>query len=334
MNTLNHVVLNERCLVGPDLDRWLAGPGGAGLAAALATPDRLIATIEAAGLRGMGGAGFPTHRKWSFVAAETSQSHKYLICNGNEDEPGTFKDRLLLEKSPHQVIEGALIAALATGVNNVVIYINPAQTASVQNISKAMAQWRAHSLFARLKNAIGRPMTLSVVESSGLYIGGEELAAIASVEGGFPFPRRRPPYPAQSGVYGCPTLVNNTETLANVPHIIHHGADWYQALGIGDAVGTKIYTLSGDVVAPGVYELPMGTSLRNLIDVYGQGMLAGKRFKAVFTGGPSNTILKKEDIDVALDFDSVRKRRSSLGTGAMIVISEGTGYRQAGHRLR
>lgn len=325
MNTLNHVVLNERCLVGPDLDRWLAGPGGAGLEAALATPDRLIATIEAAGLRGMGGAGFPTHRKWSFVAAETSQSHKYLICNGNEDEPGTFKDRLLLEKSPHQVIEGALIAALATGVNNVVIYINPAQTASVQNISKAMAQWLAHPLFARLKNAIGRPMTLSVVESSGLYIGGEESAAIASVEGGFPFPRRRPPYPAQSGVYGCPTLVNNTETLANVPHIIHHGADWYRALGIGDAAGTKIYTLSGDVVAPGVYELPMGTSLRDLVDVYGQGMLAGKRFKAVFTGGPSNTILKKEDIDVALDFDSVRKRRSSLGTGAMIVISEGTG---------
>ena len=175
MNTLNHVVLNERCLVGPDLDRWLAGPGGAGLEAALAAPDRLIATIEAAGLRGMGGAGFPTHRKWSFVAAETSQSHKYLICNGNEDEPGTFKDRLLLEKSPHQVIEGALIAALATGVNNVVIYINPAQTASVQNISKAMAQWLAHPLFARLNNAIGRPMTLSVVESSGLYIGGEEF---------------------------------------------------------------------------------------------------------------------------------------------------------------
>ena len=204
MNTLNQVVLNERCLVGPDLDRWLAGPGGAGLEAALATPDRLIATIEAAGLRGMGGAGFPTHRKWSFVAAETSQSHKYLICNGNEDEPGTFKDRLLLEKSPHQVIEGALIAALATDVNNVVIYINPAQTASVQNINEAMAQWLAHPLFARLKSAIGRPMTLSVVESSGLYIGGEESAAIASVEGGFPFPRRRPPTPRPCRIHPFP----------------------------------------------------------------------------------------------------------------------------------
>ena len=232
MNTLNQVVLNERCLLGPDLDRWLAGPGGAGLEAALATPNRLIATIEAAGLRGMGGAGFPTHRKWSFVAAETSQNQKYLICNGNEDEPGTLKDRLLLEKSPHQVIEGALIAALATGVNNVVMYINPAQTASVENIGKAIAQWLAHPLFARLESAIGRPMTLSLVESSGLYIGGEESAAIASVEGGFPFPRRKPPYPAQSGVHGCPTLVNNIETLANVPHIIHHGADWYRALGI------------------------------------------------------------------------------------------------------
>ncbi len=325
MSVLNQVLLHDRCLVGPDLGQWLDGPGGDGLEAALATPDFLTAMIEAAGLRGMGGAGFPTHRKWGFVAAETGSPDKYLICNGNEDEPGTFKDRMLLEKSPHQVIEGALIAALATSVNHVVLYVNPAQQAAVANVRTAIEQWLAHSLFEQVARVIDRPMALRLVESSGLYIGGEESAAIASVEGGFPFPRQKPPYPAQSGVNGCPTLINNTETLANVSHIIRKGADWYRSLGIGEAAGTKIYTLTGDIVAPGVYELPMGTSLRDLVEVYGRGMLAGKQFKAVFTGGPSNTILKKEDVDVALDFDSVRERHSSLGTGAMIVISEGTG---------
>ena len=150
------------------------------------------------------------------------------------------------------------------------------------------------------------------------------MAVIASVEGGFPFPRRKPPFPAQHGVHGAPTIVNNTETLAHVPGILRHGAEWYRNLGIGDAAGTKLYSLSGDVLFPGLYELPMGTSLETLIFEHGGGMLQGKEFKAVFTGGPSNTLLTKRDLDVALDFESVRQRRSRLGTGAMIVVSEGT----------
>ena len=163
-----------------------------------------------------------------------------------------------------------------------------------------------------------------MVESSGLYVGGEETAAISTIEGGFPFPREKPPFPATHGVHGCPTLVNNVETLAHVPHILANGAAWYRDLGIGDATGTKLYSLSGDVVRPGLYELPMGTSLRTLVFDLGGGMLQDKRFKAVFTGGPSNTILSIDDLDVPLDWESVAARDSRLGTGAMIVISEGT----------
>ncbi|MCB0165416.1 MAG: SLBB domain-containing protein, partial [Anaerolineae bacterium] len=323
-NQLNQVLLHQENQVGANLEAWLANGGGEGLQNALDAPEALIKTIEEANLRGMGGAGFPTYRKWQFVAAEDADV-KYLICNGNEDEPGTFKDRLLLEKTPHQVIEGALITALATGVNHLILYINPHEEKAVEAARQAVAQWQAHPLFSAVAETLDRPITLRVFLSSGLYIGGEETAAISSVEGGFPFPKKKPPYPAQHGVHGQPTLINNVETLAHVTHIVKHGADWYRNLGVGQASGTKIYSLSGDVLHPGVYELPMGTSLHDLVFEYGGGMLAGKEFKAVFTGGPSNTILTKEDLDVALDWDSVQARRSRLGTGAMIVISVGTG---------
>lgn len=317
------VLMRPQLKLGADLDGWFAHGGGLGLAAALAAPEKIIGIIAAAGLRGMGGAGFPTHRKWA-AAAQTIAADKYVVCNGNEDEPGTFKDRYLLRHTPHQVIEGALIAAIAIRANHVILYINPHQTDGIAEARLAVTQWQSSEMVRRIEVLIGGPLSLSVVASSGRYIGGEETAVVASIEGGFPFPRRKPPFPAESGIHGAPTLINNTETLANVPHILRHGADWYQALGIGAAVGTKLYSLSGDVLSPGLYELPMGTSLKDLIFVHGGGMLEGKAFKAVFTGGPSNTLLTAKDLDVALDFDSVRARRSRLGTGAMIVVSEGT----------
>jgi NADH-quinone oxidoreductase subunit F len=323
MEKLNQVLLRDDVRVGADLDAWLAHGGGEGLARALQDPDAIIAEIAQADLRGMGGAGFATHRKWAPVAA-APEGDKYIICNGNEDEPGTFKDRFLLEHTPHQVIEGALIAAAATRANHIVLYVNPHQQRALMLAGQAVQQWQAHRLFAALERRLGGPLSLRVMPSSGLYIGGEEMAVIASVEGGFPFPRRKPPFPAQHGVHGAPTIVNNTETLAHVPGILRHGAEWYRNLGMGDAAGTKLYSLSGDVLFPGLYELPMGTSLETLIFEYGGGMLQGKEFKAVFTGGPSNTLLTKRDLDVALDFESVRQRRSRLGTGAMIVVSEGT----------
>lgn len=322
--TAQHVLMAASAQVGADLDAWLANGGGEGLRKALRTdPDAIIATIERADLRGMGGAGFPTHRKWTMIAAH-KDCDKFVVCNGNEDEPGTFKDRFLLEHTPHQVIEGALIAAVATRANHVVIYVNPHEPRSLAAVERAVRQWQPHRLLAEIERTLGGPVSLSVCRSSGLYIGGEETAVIATVEGGFPFPRRKPPFPADAGVRGCPTVVNNTETLAHVTRILANGADWYRSLGCGEASGTKLFSLSGDVLRPGLYELPMGTTLETLVFEHGLGMLQGRSFKAVFTGGPSNTLLTKSDLDVALDFDSVRARQSRLGTGAMIVISQGT----------
>jgi NADH-quinone oxidoreductase subunit F len=321
---MDKVLLHPNSL-GSNLTSWLKGTGGIGLNNALNEPDRIIPILEMAGLRGMGGSGFPVYKKWQFVAEQSAKPDKYLICNGNEDEPGTFKDACLLSATPNQVIEGALIAAIANQINKIVFYINPEQKTSLDAVRVAVEQWKSSELFSRVDGFLTRPLSIEVMESSGHYIGGEETAAIESVEGKFPFPRGKPPFPAVSGVHGCPTLVNNIETLANVPHILRNGAKWYRGLGRGESSGTKLYCLSGDVFNPGIYELAMGTPLSELIFTTGGGMLSGKKLKAVFTGGASSTILTPKDLDVPLDFDSVRKRGSSLGTGAMIVVSEGTG---------
>lgn len=319
------VLLHPSRQVGADLDAWLAAGGGQGLQAALAQPDAVIGTLQAAGLRGMGGAGFPTWQKWAGMAeVEAPDGVRHIVCNGNEDEPGTFKDRHLLLHTPHQIIEGMLIAAVALRASHVTLYANPHQAEALEALRLAVAQWRTSPLLGRVAECLGRTPELNVTPSSGRYIGGEDTAVISWLEGGFPFPRRKPPFPTQQGVGGAPTLVNNVETFANVPHILSRGAEWYRSLGQGEAAGTKLYSLSGDVLNPGLYELPMGTSLQDLVFVHGGGMLQGRAFKAVFTGGPSNTLLTAADLDVALDFDSVRARKSRLGTGAMIVISEGT----------
>ncbi len=261
-----------RVLTGPaaqatSLDEWLASGGGEGLRTALAKPAEIIPLLDTAGLRGMGGAGFPAHIKWAAVAAEAG-ADKWVIANGNEDEPGTFKDRFLLEHTPHPVIEGVLIAALATGAANAVIYANPRETAAIEALERAVAEWSAHALFAAVSTATGQPLRLTVQASAGLYVGGEETGAIAAVAGGFPFPRHKPPWPAQQGVHGQPTLVNNVETLALAANILRHGADWFHRLG-RTAPGTKLYSLSGDILRPGLHELSMGTPLRELIHEHG-----------------------------------------------------------------
>jgi len=305
--------------------RWRSSGGGKALARTAQDPAAVREEVRLADLRGLGGSGFPAWRKWDMVAAELPKPDKYLLVNGNEDEPGTFKDRLLLEETPHQVIEGAVVAALAIGANRVVFYINPEMMRSLAAMKAALEQWRTSELLTLASTALGKPLQLELLPGSGHYIGGEETASMEWVEGRFPFPRGKPPYPAQSGVHGCPTLINNVETLAHVSHIVVHGAVWFRALGKAPGTGTKLYSLSGDVLYPGVFELPMGTPLRELIFVHGGGLLSGKPLKAVFTGGPSSTLLTPADLDVALDFDSLRARGSNLGTGAMIVISEGTG---------
>jgi NADH-quinone oxidoreductase subunit F len=323
MTPLKTVLLDPALKLGADFPAWRRVGGGAGLAAALAAPPAIISTLEAAELRGMGGAGFPTWRKWSAVVAAAGDD-KVVVCNGNEDEPGTFKDRYLLRFTPHQVIEGALIAAIAVKASEVIFYVNPHQAEGLEVMRRAVVEWTASDLLAAVEAAVGRSIKLRVTPSAGRYVGGEETAIVSWLDGGFPFPQRKPPYPFENGVGGRPTLINNVETLANVPHILKNGANWYRALGLGVAAGTKLFSLSGDVLRPGLYELPMGTSLQDLVFGHGGGMLDRRGFKAVFTGGPSNTLLTVRDLDVALDFDSVQARRSRLGTGAMIVISEGT----------
>ncbi len=319
------VLLHPDRRVGADMTRWRNSGGGEALARAAKNPAAVREEVRLADLRGLGGSGFPAWRKWEAVAAETPKPDKYLIVNGNEDEPGTFKDRMLLEETPHQVIEGAAVAALAVGANRVVFYINPDMARSTAAMKVALEQWRTSDLLALASSALGKPLELVLLPGSGHYIGGEETASMEWVELRFPFPRGKPPYPAQAGVHGCPTLINNVETLANVSHIALHGGAWFHALGKGPGTGTKLYSLSGDVLHPGVFELPMGTPLRELIFIHGGGLLSGKPLKAVFTGGPSSTLLTPADLDVALDFDSLRARGSNLGTGAMIVVSEGTG---------
>jgi len=319
------VLLHPDRRVGADMARWRQSGGGAALARAAQNPAAVREEVRLAELRGLGGSGFPVWRKWDAVAAEQPKPDKYLVVNGNEDEPGTFKDRLLLEDTPHQVIEGAVVAALAVGANRVVFYINPEMVRSLAAMKMALGQWQASEQLALASTALGKPLQLELLPGSGHYIGGEETASMEWVEGRFPFPRGKPPYPAQAGIHGCPTLINNVETLSHVPHIAVHGAAWFRALGKAPGTGTKLYSLSGDVLYPGVFELPMGTPLRELIFVHGGGLLSGKPLKAVFTGGPSSTLLTPADLDVGLDFDSLRARGSNLGTGAMIVISEGTG---------
>jgi NADH-quinone oxidoreductase subunit F len=305
------------------LDEWLSVYGGKGLTIALSDPSTLIPTIRAAGLRGLGGSGFPAYRKWEMIAAQPLSGDRYLICNGNEDEPGTFKDRLLLEESPHQVIEGALITALATQINQVIFYINPHLKRATETVTAAIAEWQQSDYLQQISQQLETELVLTIIPSPGHYIAGEETAAIEAVEGNFPFPRGKPPYPAIAGVYGKPTLINNIETLANVSHIVRNGAEWFQTLGEGHSGGTKIYCVSGDVTSAGAYELPMGTPLDELIFQYAGGISDNRKFKAVFTGGPSNSILTADELTLSLDFDSLKQHNAALGTGAMIVVAEG-----------
>jgi NADH-quinone oxidoreductase subunit F len=319
---LNNNLLHPAQRVGQNMALWREAAGGEAIRRAACDPSALIAIVREADLRGLGGSGFPVWRKWEAVNKESNTTDKYLVCNGNEDEPGTFKDRLLLEETPHQVIEGAVIAALACGINQIVFYINPELVRSLAVLKSALDQWRESELIEQASAALGRPVVLKLAPGPGHYIGGEETAAMEWIEGKFPFPRGKPPYPAQRGIFGCPTLINNVETLAHVPAIVRNGAQWFKDLGLTGS-GTKLYSLSGDVLLPGVYELPMGTTLRDLIFTYGGGFIGGKPLKAVFTGGPSNSLLTPEELDVNLDFESLKKHGASLGTGAMIAVSEG-----------
>jgi NADH-quinone oxidoreductase subunit F len=308
------------------LDFYTRHGGYGALRKALAMePDAVIETVKASGLRGRGGAGFPTGMKWQFVD-KSSPNPRYLCCNADESEPGTFKDHVLMERNPHLLFEGCLIGCHAIGARVAYIYIR-GEFHHVQQVLEAeLARARAAGLVGRDILGTGFDCEIHVHRGAGAYEAGEETALIESLEGKRAQPRLKPPFPAVAGLYGCPTAVNNVETLCNVPLIIDRGADWYASLGPDKNGGPKLYCLSGHVRRPGVYEASMHTTLRELIyeDRFGGGLRGGHRLKCVIPGGSSVPVLLPDQLDVPASFDGVAGAGSLLGSAGIIVMDETT----------
>jgi NADH-quinone oxidoreductase subunit F len=276
-------------------------------------------------LRGRGGAGFPTGKKWSFVPmGKDAPRPKYLIVNADEMEPGTFKDRILMEGDPHQVIEGAAIAAFAIEAEEAYIFLRWAYRKSAGALRKAIAEAYASHYLGRNILGSGFNLDLHLHISAGRYMCGEETGALNAIEGKRAAPRSKPPFPQTSGLWGKPTIVNNVETLCSVPHIVMNGPHWFLSLSRCRDGGTKIYGASGRVKRPGAWELPMGTTAREILEEHAGGMQEGRRFRGLLPGGASTDFLIETHLDVPLDFDSVQKVGSRLGTGTMIVLDDRT----------
>jgi len=295
------------------------------------TPAEIIQLIKDSGLRGRGGAGFPAGVKWEFMPRDASQ--KYLAVNTDEGEPGTFKDREIVERDPHQVIEGALIAAYAVGAGRAFVYIRGEFFLGVKRWTKAIADAYEHGFLGKNILKSGFDLEMSVHRGAGAYICGEETAMLESLEGKPGNPRLKPPYPAQAGLFGLPTLVHNIETLACIPHIIERGPDWFAGIGTAQSKGPKIFSVSGHVNRPGNYELPLGVTLREIIYTHAGGVRDGRRLKAVIPGGASTPIMTAMQIDVPMAFETLRAAGSELGTGAVIVMDETTCMVEVARRL-
>ena len=295
------------------------------------SPDELIALIKASGLRGRGGAGFPAGLKWGFMPQKDVT--KYVCVNTDEGEPGTFKDRLLVEHDPHSIIEGVIIAAYAVGAHRAFVYIRGEFFLGVKRWIKAIDDAYEYGFLGKDILGSGFDLDLSVHRGAGAYICGEETALINSLEGKRGEPRIKPPYPANIGLWNEPTLVHNVETLANVPHIVNRGAEWYKSIGTEKSTGPKLFCISGHVRRPGNYELPLGTPLRTIIEDCAGGMRGDRPLKAVIPGGASTPMLVPGQLDTPMDFESLEQAGSMLGTGAIIVIEEGTCMVEVARRL-
>ena len=279
--------------------------------------------VKESNLSGRGGAGFPTGLKWSFVpSGENSPTPKYLVANGDEMEPGTFKDRLLVEGDPHQLIEGMIISAYAIGASVGFIFLRCEYVLAAERCEKAIAECLENNLLGKDILGSGFDFELYVHGSAGRYICGEETALINSLEGRRANPRAKPPFPQVSGLWGKPTVVNNVETLCNVPHILRNGAEWYQNLGIGADSGTKLYGASGRVKTPGTWELPLGVPVRDLIEKHGGGMQDGYKMKGFLPGGGSTDFLTGEHLDLPMNYESIGKAGSRMGTGQLIIMDD------------
>ncbi len=286
------------------------------------TPAEVRETVKASGLRGRGGAGFPTGVKWSFFPSDTP-GEKYLVCNCDEMEPGTYKDRVLLEADPHQLVEGMAIAAFAMQIPVGYIFIRYAYEKCRQNLERAVAEATAAGLLGEDILGSGFSFTLHVHGSAGRYICGEETALLNGLEGKRPNPRSKPPFPAVRGLFGKPTTVNNVETFANVPHIINNGPEWFKGLALTpDGAGTKLFGLSGHLNQTPCLELPVGTPLREIVEQHGDGVRGGRKFKACLPGGASTPYLTAEHLDTPLDFGPLEKLGSRFGTAGVTVFDE------------
>lgn len=320
------IIFGNNGLIDPtDIRDYIAVDGYQALAKVLfeMTADEVIKEIKKSGLRGRGGAGFLTGLKWEICRRESAPI-KYLICNADEGDPGAYMDRSLLEGNPQSVIEGMIIGAYAIGATEGFIYVRMEYPLAVKNITIAIEQARKFGLLGESILGSEFSFELHVFKGAGAFVSGEETSLMASIEGRRAFPRQKPPFPAQKGLWGYPTNINNVETWANVPLIINKGADWYSKIGTKSSKGTKIFSLVGKINNTGLVEVPMGISLREIIYEIGGGIKDNKKFKAVQTGGPSGGCIPAEMLDLPIDFDTLTKAGSMMGSGGMIVMDEDT----------
>lgn len=288
-------------------------------------PSEVQQLVKESGLRGRGGAGFPTGVKWSFIPmGEDAPKTKYLIVNGDEMEPGAFKDRYLLEGDPHQLIEGVIIASYAIQANKAYVFLRGEYHLAAERLGQAIAEAAANGYLGKNILDTDYSLDLHLHTSAGRYICGEETALINSLEGKRATPRSKPPFPQVAGIWGRPTIVNNVETLCNIPHILNNGVEWYKNLGLGTDSGTKLYGVSGRVKKPGVWELPIGTPAREIIEEHAGGMREGYRLRAFMPGGASTDFLLPQHLDTPMDYASIGKAGSRLGTGTMIILDDKT----------
>jgi len=307
------------------LDGYLARGGyrAAGKALRDMTPAQVLGEVKNAGLRGRGGAGFPAGMKWGFVPSKTDKP-KYLCVNADEGEPGTFKDRFIILHNPQAIIEGALIASFAVGIHTAYIYIRGEYEVEARILEAALREAEARGYLGPSVLGTGFSWDMTLHRGAGSYICGEETALLESLEGKRGWPRLKPPFPAVVGLFGCPTVINNVETLANVPGIILNGANWFRSRGLPQDPGTRLFGVSGSVRKPGLYELPLGTSLREIIYDHAGGLKDGRALKAVIPGGLSAPVLAPNEIDISMDSDSLAKAGSMLGSAGVIVIDDST----------
>ena len=318
------IVLENSGRIDPErIEDYIAQDGYLALVNAIAesTPQEVVGEVIRSGLRGRGGAGYPTGLKWSTVA-KTGEQEKYVICNADEGDPGAFMDRAVLESDPHRVLEGMALAAFAVGAQRGFIYVRAEYPLAVKHLKTAIRQAERLGLLGN--NICGSRFSfhVDIRLGAGAFVCGEETALIASVEGKRGTPKPRPPYPAQEGLWGCPTLINNVETFANIAPILRHGADWFAAIGTEKSKGTKVFALAGRINNTGLIEVPMGITLREIIQEIGGGIPGGKRFKAVQTGGPSGGCIPEEHLDSPVDYESLARIGSIMGSGGMILMDE------------